>query len=62
MIADTLNYCCCTGISYAETLTGNTVYEGLTACSSVKCYVSDDDIIILLKLDSCRWIYDELST
>ncbi len=62
VIADTLNNCRCTGVTNSKTLTGNTVDECLTASCTVKCNISDDDILMLHEADTIRWVNDDLTT
>ncbi len=62
MIADTLYNCCCTGITYAETFTCHTVYKCFTAGSTVKRYVTDDNIFIASETSLLQGINNQFST
>ena len=61
MIADTLNNSSSSGISDTETFSCHTIDECLTACRTVQCYVTDNVVLILFEVYSCRWINDQLS-
>ena len=61
MVADTFNNSGCTGISYAETLAGNTVDKCFSACCSVKGYITDYDIFLRFELASLSRVDDKLT-
>ena len=62
LIADAFNNCCCTRVTYTESLTCYTIDKCLATCCSIECYVTDDDILIFLIRYTCRWIYNKLTT
>ena len=62
MIADTLYNRISTGVSYTETLTGNTIDECLTTCGTIESNVTNDNIFFCLEPAVCRRIYHNLTT
>ena len=62
MVTDTFYYCRSSGISYAETFSCHTTDKCFTTGCTVKCYVTDDDIFILLIFHTCRSVDNQFST
>ena len=62
MIANALYNCNRTGVSDTETFSCNTVDKCLTACRTIQCHVTNNDILILFKAASLWRIYDQLTT
>jgi len=61
VIAGSFYYCSSTGVADTETFTGNSVDKCLAAGSTVKCNVSYYNVVLCLKLNTLRRIYDQLA-
>ena len=61
MVAYTFHNCCRTGIADCKTLACHTIDVCFTTCGSVKCNVSNNDIIFVFVFHSCRRIYDQFT-
>ena len=62
MITDTFNNCGCSGVTNCKSLTGNAVDICLATGCSVKCYITDNNIVFMDKFCGTWRIYDQLTT
>ncbi len=61
MVAHALHHCRGAGISDAEPLPGHAAYKCLATGGAVECHISDDNILLGLKLHGPGRIHDQLA-
>ena len=62
MLTNTLNYCHCTGVTDCKTFTCNTVDKCSSACGTIECYVSDNDVLFCFVSGFFRNFDDQFTT